>query len=294
MAFTDQKGKREHLQSSVSMSSPTAGGGVPEKTVLAKHEDQLAVMARLVLSEKQRIRGLRRMRQIRYRKKKDNYALNLEEEARRLREEIEKLAQERRAAYVVVSAGESAWSVAAEYFRLFQYGIRQHTSTLQADQGAQSSVYGRFLRSTVAPDVVFNSESGQEAMLTSWRSLSLWFKDVELELEGLEKAGLDSVVATTITSATITQQTLQCVFPHLRADTTGASARSRLADKLLGQRIAMRGSMRFFWDRESRRVERVMGQSDMLTPMLRLLGNLEDVSVVFEGALVTLDFQWNP
>uniref|UniRef100_H3H6P4 BZIP domain-containing protein n=1 Tax=Phytophthora ramorum TaxID=164328 RepID=H3H6P4_PHYRM len=276
------------------MSSPTAGGGVPEKTVLVKHEDQLAVMARLVLSEKQRVRELRRMRQIRYRKKKDNYALSLEEEARRLREEIEKLAQERRAAYVVVSAGESVWSVAAEYFRIFQYGIRQHTSTLQADQGAQFSVYGRFLRSTVAPDVVFNSENGQEAMLTSWRSLSLWFKDVELELEGLEKAGLDSVVATTITSATITQQTLQCVFPHLRADTTGASARSRLADKLLGQRIVMRGSTRFSWGRESRRVERVMGQSDMLTPMLRLLGNLEDVSVVFEGALVTLDFQWNP
>ncbi|KAL4168004.1 hypothetical protein KRP22_011411 [Phytophthora ramorum] len=103
MAFTDQKRKREHLQSSVSMSSPTAGGGVPEKTVLVKHEDQLAVMARLVISEKQRIRELRRMRQIRYRKKKDNYALSLEEEARRLREEIEKLAQERRAATAFVS-----------------------------------------------------------------------------------------------------------------------------------------------------------------------------------------------
>jgi hypothetical protein len=51
----------------------------------------------LVGSEKQRLRELRRQRQIRYRKKKEGYTNSLEEETARLRDEIGKLKQRRRA-----------------------------------------------------------------------------------------------------------------------------------------------------------------------------------------------------
>lgn len=53
----------------------------------------------------------------------------------------------------------------------------------------------------------------------------------------------------------------------------------------------MHGSTRFEWDGVYGDVTHVVAQSDMLTPLLHLLGNLEDVSRVFEGALISPDFQ---
>ncbi|ETP37234.1 hypothetical protein F442_14949 [Phytophthora nicotianae P10297] len=56
----------------------------------------------------------------------------------------------------------------------------------------------------------------------------------------------------------------------------------------------MLGSIRFEWDAINGQVTSVSTESDMLTPMLHLLGNLEDVSRVFADALLSLDFQWRP
>ncbi|KAG6614078.1 uncharacterized protein IUM83_09997 [Phytophthora cinnamomi] len=134
-------------------------------------------------------------------------------------------------------------------------------------------------------DVVFNSGRGPGAMAKSWKCLSLWFKDVEFELEGLQKGLKGSLVATTTTSVTITERTLRNVFPHLSCD-------SSLGMKLAEQRVVMRGSLRFEWDSALGRICCVMAQSDMMTPMLQLLGSLDDVSKVFERSLISPDFQW--
>lgn len=56
----------------------------------------------------------------------------------------------------------------------------------------------------------------------------------------------------------------------------------------------MRGSARFKWDDAYCRVASVMSQSDTLTPMLRLLENLEGVSRVFEKALIAPGFHLKP
>ncbi|ETI39264.1 hypothetical protein F443_15139 [Phytophthora nicotianae P1569] len=67
-----------------------------------------------------------------------------------------------------------------------------------------------------------------------------------------------------------------------------------MTNKLLGQSISMCGTTRFVWDPVCRRVSSVLAQSDMLTLMIRLLGSLENVSRVFEGALISPDFRLNP
>ncbi|ETL87864.1 hypothetical protein L917_13020, partial [Phytophthora nicotianae] len=54
----------------------------------------------------------------------------------------------------------------------------------------------------------------------------------------------------------------------------------------------MRGSTCFEWDDSTSRMTRVVSQSDMLSPMLQLLNSVEDVSLVFEQALISPDFQW--
>ncbi|KAF4139153.1 hypothetical protein GN958_ATG11671 [Phytophthora infestans] len=88
---------------------------------------------------------------------------------------------------------------------------------------------------------------------------------------------------------------MRTVFPHLNSDGRGGiegGIWSSLGCKLLNQRLVMRGSVYFDWDSTVDCVARIQSQSDMLTPLLRLLGTLEDVSLVFQSALVTPDCQF--
>ncbi|KAI9990314.1 hypothetical protein PInf_021124 [Phytophthora infestans] len=62
-----------------------------------------------------------------------------------------------------------------------------------------------------------------------------------------------------------------------------------LAAKLLNNRLVVQGSVSLDWDDTTNRIVRVVTQLDMVTPMLRLLGNLEDVSRVFDKALISLE-----
>jgi hypothetical protein len=230
-------------------------------------------------TEQQRLRELRRVRQIRYRKKKDEYANDLEAETQQLRGEVDKLEQRLRSVSSATPAKESVWGVATEYFRLFRFGLPASSGTAQLS----------FVRNTMSSELVFNAGRGPEAMTRNWRWLSLWFQDVELGLEGLDKRAAGSLIAGTTTSVTITERTLRNVFPHLSNDEFGDTA---FAKKLLNQRIVMCGSTCFEWDAALGRVTSVSSQSDMLTPMLRLLGSLEGVARVFEKALISPTFQW--
>ncbi|KAG6944130.1 hypothetical protein JG687_00018025 [Phytophthora cactorum] len=87
------------------------------------------------------------------------------------------------------------------------------------------------------------------------------------------------------TSFTISERTLEKVFPHLR------NWKSRVANALLGRRIIANGSTHFEWDPVLGRVSNITTQSDLLTPVLRLVEYLEDVAIVFEKAVVSPDFK---
>ncbi|ETK86349.1 hypothetical protein F441_14958 [Phytophthora nicotianae CJ01A1] len=95
----------------------------------------------------------------------------------------------------------------------------------------------------------------------------------------------NSVVAVTTTSITITEETLRHAFPHLIDTGTGSSSFA-LVHLLLDERLVLHGSTYFEWDPVYGRVTRVVSQADMITPVLMLLGSLEDVSRVFENALL--------
>ncbi|OWY92010.1 hypothetical protein PHMEG_00039155 [Phytophthora megakarya] len=97
----------------------------------------------------------------------------------------------------------------------------------------------------------------------------------------------NSVVAHTTTTLTFTERTLHNVFTRL------FNTRSEwLLTKLLDQRIVVHGSTRFCWNGSCGRITSISTHADLLTPMLHLVENLEDVSRMFEKAYVTPDFQW--
>ncbi|OWY98829.1 hypothetical protein PHMEG_00030300 [Phytophthora megakarya] len=268
-------GEKRTWQQSKTSDSTTSVTSFIQPTTHRQPSSQTAVVE-LILAEKKRIRELRRQRQIRYRKKKDDYANTLEEETHHLRAEIKKFEQRRHSVANAIPAKESIWSVATEYFRLFRFGYYASSASGNAQED--------FVRANMAADAVFNGENGPQAILNNWKFISQWFDDVEFELEGLNKGGFNTLVATTTTSVTITERTLQYAF---RCDTVDESTLV-----LQGQRIVMHGLTRFSWDPASNCVSSVIAQSDMLTPILQLLGSLEDVSCMFENALVSPAFQF--
>ncbi|KAG7377000.1 hypothetical protein PHYPSEUDO_012337 [Phytophthora pseudosyringae] len=216
----------------------------------------------------------------------DDRISHLKKQTQKLREEIETFERQHRCIATALPAQRNGWDFALEYFKVFRCGLQSRgRSSLIKHTAAQLG----FLRRTMSSDVVLNTGQGPDALLRSWKCISLWFQDVEVEQEGLDRGAAGSLVAVTRTSVTISDRTLRNVFPHLRGKN---GTNSELAQQLLGQRIIMRGLTRFEWDSAVGCFTSVMTHSDLLTPLLRLLGNVEDVSRVFERSAVSPDFQW--
>lgn len=182
---------------------------------------------------------------------------------------------------------QTVWTVVSEYFRLFTYISRSVPE-------ARRSLMLKFLQETMAPDVVNGSMCGSKVLVENWEAYLLHFDFIDIQLEHLSKVAADSLVAVTRTSITVSKDTLRLVFPHLNSDGKGGANRgewSPLATKLLDQKLVMCGSVRFDWNSDYGRVVRLHAQSDMLTPLICLLGSLEDVARVFDKAHITPDFR---
>ncbi|KAF1795598.1 hypothetical protein GQ600_26219 [Phytophthora cactorum] len=254
----------------------------PATTESTARDGQLQAMVDLIIADKLRLRELRRVRQIRYRKKKDDYANSLDEGNKQLRVEIEQLADRRRSVLAAVPAKKSGWSVAVEYFRLFQFGIPDTSASGASSSCAQIA----FLKATMAPDVLFNTDCGVKAVIGNWYYISQWFAKLDMELDALGTGSSGTLVAKTVTSITMTEHTIRKVFPHLTSS-EDPSGMSPLAQELLDKTLVMHGATQFEWDSVRCRVGSIRSQSDMMTPLLRLLGTLDKVARVFSNALIT-------
>ncbi|OWZ13133.1 hypothetical protein PHMEG_00013595 [Phytophthora megakarya] len=145
----------------------------------------------------------------------------------------------------------------------------------------------------MAPNVRDGDVCGPRALLDRWTMFSHCFDDVQVVLQRLEKGPIEnSAVATVITSFTISPNSLRLVFPHLTQENEPGSVTTSLTNKLRGQRLVVRGSAFFEWDDTIGRVTSILSESDMLTPLLQVLGNLGDVNRVFNGALVSPESIW--
>ncbi|GMF24288.1 unnamed protein product [Phytophthora fragariaefolia] len=237
------------------------------------------------------LRERRRLTQIRYRQKLRNHADTLEEEVKILRKEVYQLEKQHQSISPRSIATTTPWSVVTDYFRLFRYALTAYVpvSERSISQSSrmvyESDVHQEFLQATMAPDVVIDTGRGIDAVLDHWRLISRSQPKFEIQAARLENGPGGSIVAATRSNIVLCESMLRCVFPKLAESDRGRA----LAAKLLGQQMQIDGSTVFCWDDEIGRVVSIDGQCDILTPMLRLLGNLEDLEFVFEGALMSLD-----
>eukprot|EP00644_Phytophthora_capsici_P016649 jgi/Phyca11/122181/e_gw1.47.133.1 len=221
-------------------------------------------------------RERRRRNQERYRKRQRGFISKLELDSQQLTTEIESLESRRNELSYGVSTKATIWSVASEYFRVFRRG-------LNGNRMAELDL----LRANMSPEMDAGTVVGLEALARNWCVFTEFFQDVQLQLERLESIGDNTLVATATLSVTISRLSVHKIFPHLA--TSKRKALQSIARSLLGQRLVMPVSVRFDWDCSSNRVVRLISQGDMLSPMLKVLGNLEDVSLAFSQALVKPD-----
>ncbi|KAL3665159.1 hypothetical protein V7S43_009788 [Phytophthora oleae] len=130
-------------------------------------------------------RERRRRNQERYRLRQRKLIEDLDEAIQKLRDEIERLSGQRNSLLCGVSTKETMWSVAAEYFRVFQHGLLATDGLPVAELD--------FLKATMAADLNANTVYGFEALARNWKVFTLSFKDVQ-RLDQLED---DSLLATT-------------------------------------------------------------------------------------------------
>ncbi|OWZ08764.1 hypothetical protein PHMEG_00018639 [Phytophthora megakarya] len=218
-----------------------------------------------------------RKNQERYRLRQKKLTNNLDHANQLLRDEIRYLKSQRNRLIIGISPHITLQTVVMEYFRVFRHGF--------VDPDGSRIVELDFLRASMSPDLDAGAVFGFEALARNWGIFSLFFRNVRVQLEGMEQTGENAVVAKTITSVTITTTSLREVFSY--PGTVERERWSKIVAKLLGQRLVMHGSVQFIWNSLTNRMEGLLSQSDMVTPLLQLLGSMEDVSVVLSKARVT-------
>ncbi|KAG3088449.1 hypothetical protein PI125_g18351 [Phytophthora idaei] len=203
-----------------------------------------------------------RINQARYRKKQHQHEGNLVENIRQLNKQVQdqSLGLKLRLTTKCKPVYTNVWLVATEYFHLFHHGYVEPVSVpASASPGTSSTTLAvqqprtqlEFLQATMTSDVTDSVECGPDAILESWRLLSLYCEDVSVQLKHLVRADRTSLLATTVVCFTITKHTLHYLFPHVTADqvySENQGVRFPLATKLLNQRLMVRGSVRFDWD----------------------------------------------
>ncbi|KAE8980133.1 hypothetical protein PF010_g15650 [Phytophthora fragariae] len=243
----------------------------------------------LALTDKQAIRREQcRANQARYRNKQLNLKRQLQRDNQRLEEEIQGLKLRKRSIRFERKTNQSPWTIVGEVFRLLEDGFRSPwrlASMEEMMKHADTRQRLAFLEKAFAHNVSMGDLRGINALMDQWRRYSLYFEEPHLELKRVEVIAKGVVSATATFSVTITDFTLRCVLPELA--TCGGRKTLQLKKNLLGKRMDCNCSMRFRFDEASGRVVRLEPKIDLVTPMLRILGNIKDVTAELKYALIS-------
>lgn len=226
-------------------------------------------------------RRRRRETMARYRQKISNKETAFVESIQQLKEEIQRLQLQRQLAQAHTLTEQTPWTVVTQYYHLFQNGyVSPETGNVHQNE---LNVQRDFLRATMDHDVLCDAICGIEALLDNWKFIALCFDDLDVQIVRLGHGPDGSMICTVTATFTITEQTIIHGFPHLVGDNNSCKW-SPIALKLLGKKLLVRAHTQFFWDETTSRITRMASQADLFTPFYDILGDLEEVALVFSNA----------
>ncbi|OWY95066.1 Bzip transcription factor [Phytophthora megakarya] len=231
-----------------------------------------------------------RANQTRYRKKQKEYLLQLENNAENLRRELDDLRSRRQDIEAQAINEQSPWNVVADVFRLLDVSFRSPWCiSNKEDANNRAKVKGvlAMIKNGFAQDVSMGDLTGVGALLDQVQRYSRFFGEPRIRLKKMEQEVPGVLLATSNLRLTITEYTLRCVFPYLETVSRSKyDTRPSVGARLIGQQLHCSCSMRFYFGDETGRVVKVDTSIDWITPLVQALGNLEEVSQVFDSALI--------
>ncbi|OWZ21145.1 hypothetical protein PHMEG_0004336 [Phytophthora megakarya] len=114
--------------------------------------------------------------------------------------------------------------------------------------------------------------------------VSLHHENFSYNLESVQRGAGGCVMAYMNGITTISKKMLLMAFPDIQKGDNGAKLAS-LAAKLLGQQLVVPGELCFHFDDTNSRIVSARYEADMLTPLLKLLQDVEEASIVLNSAL---------
>ncbi|OWZ23491.1 hypothetical protein PHMEG_0001621, partial [Phytophthora megakarya] len=144
-----------------------------------------------------------------------------------------------------------------------------------------------FLRVIMVPDLTFGELCRVEALIR--QRYSSYFGRLRFRLHRMELHPVGVIQTTATLSLTITEVMLRFVFLHL-LDQTLVTMNTQSTICPCVTSFLVNNSLRFAWNELGGRVARFESTVDLLTTLLRILGNVEDVGCVFNEAVVTPEY----
>uniref|UniRef100_A0AAV1T517 Bzip transcription factor n=1 Tax=Peronospora matthiolae TaxID=2874970 RepID=A0AAV1T517_9STRA len=236
-----------------------------------------------------------RANQARYRDKQRHAQLMLEKSVGQLKNELVTLKRQVRDMSSRKRSHQSPWSITTEVFRLIEASFCspwRMTSTREMKRYTETRHIIAVLEQPFAHDVAMGDLQGLDELLEQLRLYSHNFGTPSLQLQRIEAVTPIVMAAQATLSVTITKLTLRHVFPHL-VDVSGQDRvqgdRNRLYQRLLDQRLDCSCSVTFLFDEDSDRVVRFSTSIEFIPALLRLLGDLRDVSDVLQHAKISFE-----
>ncbi|KAG7386027.1 hypothetical protein PHYBOEH_008796 [Phytophthora boehmeriae] len=238
-------------------------------------------------------RELCRNRQTRYRQRQRNNQRQSQLRMKQLQEDVQSLKAKRQSLRLNIKTKPTPWGIAIEMIQLLSTSFQSPWCVANAEDimnytKTQRSV--AFLQMACVPALAMGDLHGFSALVEQLRRYSLYFGDPRLQLSQIEQVIPGIMRATASLSLTITKFTLRWVLPHLEKIRTTArwnEMPQSIRDRLLDQRLTCNCSMSFLFDEEGSKVERLETKIDWLSSLIRVLGSVEDASLVFEKARIT-------
>ncbi|OWZ21147.1 hypothetical protein PHMEG_0004338 [Phytophthora megakarya] len=170
-----------------------------------------------------------------------------------------------------------------EYERIFRYGYKPPKAVMKPAGTTTYDKHKSFLQTAMMPGFLHNKGQGGDDLLQIWQSISEYNETLETRLVRLEYGAEGVMIAYMDSDSTITLKRLEkCLLSISGGEDYKCLS---LASKLLGQRLVVPMSVRFEWDEMNNRISSMHYEPDFLTPLLKILGNLEETTRVLNSTM---------
>ncbi|KAG1705322.1 hypothetical protein DVH05_004253 [Phytophthora capsici] len=272
----------------------------PSKTTPASPTSLRASLKRLhddakVEIKKAKRREQCRTNQARYRDRQRARQRKMQQSIQQLHEEVQSLKLKRQRLRFGQKTKRSPWRIVSDVFHLIETSFCSPWLVTNADEmmrNAEVQPILATLRESFAHDVGMGNLNGVDTLVQQVRRYALYFCDPKVHLKQVEELVPGVLTATAQFTAAVSEFTLRCIFPHLQAPRPGDDVEGEirvLREKMLGQSLHCSCRMTFMVDEETGRVVRLETSFDWMGPLVRLLGNVNDVSSILNQALITRD-----